>query len=843
MGILESTGSSHGTSSLISVIIASIQQRRNPGVEKKNRHEKQILHMMGNAHIDPVWQWRWEEGRQEAIDTCRAALDRMEETQDFTFCRSSAAIYEWIETYDPELFDAIRKRIEEGRWHVVGGWWVQPDCNIPGGEALVRQALYAKLYFLEKFGKEVQCGYNVDTFGHAGSLPQILSKAGILYYCFFRPDPHEMRLPKTVFWWRSMDGSKVLASRAPGHYGTGPWEIEERIREAARGIEPELGEGMCFYGVGNHGGGPTKKNIECIQRLRDDPSLPELEFSSPENFFQRIQEKANLLPVVEQELQHHAPGCYSVHSRLKAANRHLEWALCWAEKISSFAEILCEEPYPQEGLTRSWKKLLFNQFHDILAGTSIRASYEDSMADYDEVRCVAQDATRTGRARISGKINCPGQGRPMIVYNPLSAPRRDIVEVEVTWPRQTNTLRVVDDQDNEVPCQQIFSAISGRGMAVRLAFLAEMPALGYRAYRVVEGEPSSGQGHLKAGHGYLENQRIRLAWNTPGEGILHLIWKDKGIDLLHGPGCVLTVLRDPSDTWSHAVKGYKDPTGSFQLMEASLLECGPVRCTARLVSQYGVSVLTQDISLYDGMDRVDVHAILDYSGQHEVLKLCVPVALKDPEATFEIPYGVAVREREGQEEPFQKWVDLSGTGEQGPMGLAVLNDSKYGCDVKDSEIRVTLQRSPIYCFHDPARVEPQQQYEYMDQGRGEFRYSLLPHEGDWRTGAVPFQSHCLNQPLTAREEPAHEGGLPSTLSFASFDSDSILIETVKRSEKGNRYVLRAHETHGKATKATLTFLGKKVAETSFHPCEIKTWLLNRQKEWTAIETDLLERPL
>jgi len=805
--------------------------------------KKKTLHMIGNAHIDPVWQWRWEEGRQETLDTCRAALDRMKETEDFIFCRSSAATYEWIETYDPELFEAIREKIQEGRWHIVGGWWVQTDCNIPSGEAMVRQALYAKLYFLEKFGVEVKCGYNVDTFGHAGSMPQLLAKAGLSYYCFFRPGPHEMELPKTVFWWESLDGSRVLASRAPGHYGTGPDEIEERIRKAAEGIEPELGEGMCFYGVGNHGGGPTKKNIECIQRLRKEKDLPEIVFSSPERFFDGILDKAQELPVVSEELQHHAPGCYSVHSELKAMNRRLEIALCQAEKVSSFAEILCGERYPQENLTRSWKKVLFNQFHDILAGTSLRASYEDTMADYDEVRCVARDAIRTGSARLAGAISCEGEGRPTVVTNPVSAKRRDIVEVEVTWPRQTDVLKVVDDQGEDVPCQKVSSAIAGRGMAVRLAFMAEVPGLGYRTYRVVAGEPSKQAGSLKAGEDYIENERVRLSWKVPGEGILRLLWKEREVDLLADPGAVLQVMDDPSDTWSHDIKGYGDPKASFQLIDASIVECGPVRCTVRWVSQYGSDVLIQDISVYEGLDRVDVSAALDYQGKHEALKLCVPVAVNDPEATFDIPYGFAVREREGQEEPFQKWVDLSGTAGDQPMGLAVLNDGKYGCDVKDNEIRMTVSRSSIYCFHDPAQVNPQNRYEYMDQGKGYFRYSLLPHEGDWHTGGVPFQSHCLNQPLMAREEPSHAGSFPAVQSFASFDAENILIETVKRAEIGEGYILRAVETHGISTQATLSFLGSVLAETAFRPCELKTWRIEKETDWAAVETDLLERPL
>src|SRR5215211_2083865 len=232
------------------------------------------LHMIGNAHIDPVWLWQWQEGFHEVKASFRSALDRMKEFPDFTFVASSAAFYEWVEGSDPVMFAEIQQRVREGRWGIVGGWWVEPDCNIPAGESFVRHGLYAQRYFKEKFGVIARTGFNVDSFGHAGTLPQILKKSGLDYYVFLRPMPHEKGLPSRLFWWQSDDGSRVLAFRIPFEYLSWGKEVETHARRCADEMKEPVDEFLCFYGVGDHGGGPTITNIESIQRLDTDPQFP-----------------------------------------------------------------------------------------------------------------------------------------------------------------------------------------------------------------------------------------------------------------------------------------------------------------------------------------------------------------------------------------------------------------------------------------------------------------------------------------------------------------------------------------------------------------------------------------
>src|SRR5680860_42565 len=350
------------------------------------------MHMIGNAHIDPVWLWDWTEGFHEVVASFRSALDRLDESDDFTFVSSSAVFYAWIERHDPAMFERIKERIEEGRWEIVGGWWLQPDCNIPSGESFVRQALYGQRYFLEKFGHMAKVGYNVDSFGHTAMLPQLLRKSGLDAYVFMRPAPHELGLPSRLFWWESPDGSRVLTYRLPFEYCTWGEELDKHVRRCAGELRDPVDEIMCFYGVGNHGGGPTRQNIESIRRLNEDPDLPDLTFSTPDRYFAAVRERGWDLPVVHHDLQHHASGCYAAHSGVKAWNRRAESALVMAETFGALAASQTGRE-PTEDLAHAWHGVLFNQFHDILAGTSLRSAYDDAHDLYGEALAIGGPST------------------------------------------------------------------------------------------------------------------------------------------------------------------------------------------------------------------------------------------------------------------------------------------------------------------------------------------------------------------------------------------------------------------------------------------------------------------
>ena len=818
-------------------------------VKREGADQKHVLHLIGNAHIDPVWMWRVEEGRQEVIDTCRAALERIEDTPGFIFCRSSAAVFEWLRDHQPELLLKIAEQVAAGRWALVGGWWVQPDCNIPCGESLVRQALYGKRLLEELFGVEVRAGYNVDTFGHAGSLPQILSKCGLDYYVFFRPGPHEKELPATVFWWQSADGSRVLASRPPGHYGTGPEEIEERIRECADGVIAELGHGMCFYGVGNHGGGPTKQNLACIARLSEDPELPRLEFSTPERFFDAVRDRADCLPVVADDLQHHARGCYSAVSHIKKGNRKAEIALLQAEKLAACAAELADMPYPRKRLTRGWKHVLFNQFHDILAGTSVRPACERTREDHGEALRAGRVTIQRVMSHVGARTRTAGPGWPVILWNSVSWPRDGVAETEVVWPRPDTELKVVNAAGREVPAQTLELVGSGRGYIARVAFRAQVPALGYSVCRVVSGTPSEDASAVRATPNVLENEHLRVTIDAE-TGWLAGIWdKDHGVEALGDAGDVAVVLADDSDTWSHGVDSFRDEIGAAMISGLpEVVEAGPVRAKVRVWSRWADSVIERELSLCQGSRVLRVDMTVDWQEKHQMLKVAFPLAIDRPTATYEIPYGTVVRATNGEEEPGQKWIDVTGTASAGSdsrrYGVSLLNDCKHAFDVMGSELRMTVLRSPIYAFHDPRQREPGRRYDYTDQGVQTLTYAVVPHAGTWKQAGIPRAAWELNSPLGAWEEPAHDGPLPDRLSFLELRCRNAIAEVVKRAEDDDDLVVRCYETDGRKGRGNLCLQGKSVAQLSFDPFEIKTLKLSRTaRGWRATEVDMLERPL
>ncbi|MEI6916330.1 MAG: alpha-mannosidase, partial [Armatimonadota bacterium] len=354
-----------------------------------------VLHAIGNSHIDPVWLWRWNEGLESIRSTFRSALDRLNEYPDFVFTTSSAAFFDQLEHVEPEMLEDIKARVKEGRWEIVGGWWVEPDCNIPCGESLVRQALYGQTYFQKTFGVMAKIGFNPDTFGHPGTLPQILEKAGLDYYAFLRPMQNEKILDGPVFRWRSVDGSEVLASRIERAYCT--WfddetQLEEHVQINHNARPSYLKDYTVWYGVGNHGGGPTKKNLDVLAAHGDKE--PVVKLSSLNGYFESIERELKsaevgiALPEVTEELQHHARGCYSVHSEVKRLNRKTEHLLITAEKFASVACALLGREYPLDKLTSAWHGLLYNQFHDILAGSSLSEGYDDARDLYGHSRTI-----------------------------------------------------------------------------------------------------------------------------------------------------------------------------------------------------------------------------------------------------------------------------------------------------------------------------------------------------------------------------------------------------------------------------------------------------------------------
>ena len=794
------------------------------------------LHMIGNAHLDPVWLWNWQEGYQENKATMKSALDRMDEFDDFIFTSSSAQFYEWIEENEPEMFERIRQRVKEGRWVICGGWWIQPDCNIPSGESFARHGLIAQNYFLEKFGVMAKTGYCVDSFGHNAMLPQILKKSGMDNYVFMRPDPNEKTdLPARCFIWEAPDGSRVKAFRIPFAYCT--WDnCEEKIQLTKAEYSEGNDQMMCFYGVGNHGGGPTIEMINRIKRIQKEEKELEIVFSDPDTYFKEVADCD--LPVVKDELQHHSPGCYTAEGMIKRMNRRAESALFTAEALSVVAQNLGKKADSSE-LTKAWKDVLFNQFHDTLAGSAIESAYDEARNQLGEAMAIANRCTNQATNGISFGINIPLDPSkfPLVIFNPNSWDVTAPVEFENGMFRNAlhmDEVVICDIDGNRVEHQFVAPAsrVQGRN---RITFIAQVPALGYAVYFATKSDDIP-KNEVKEDDPFLiENDKLKVSFDEKTGCIRSITDIETGKEVLTDSSYV-AVMEDLNDTWGHRLRKLDTEIGRFELVSSKVADNGPVRKAVQFISKYAGSTLTQVFSLYEGEKQVHVKSKLNWQGHMKAVKMLFPAALEETsKAVAEIPYGYIEKNKLGLEEPMQRWVDLSDE----TYGLSILNDCKNGVDFTGNRIGITVLRSPVYAHHQPYELheEDEDEYSFMDQGISEFNYIVKPHAGSWKTAGTVKEALLLNQPLVTMFETFHDGNLPQKNSFLKIDADNIIMTALKRPLHGEGMIIRFYEAIGQATSTRVDLMGTGCA-IDFKPFEIKTFHVSNDGSWK--EVNLLE---
>lgn len=796
------------------------------------------VYMIGNAHIDPVWLWRWQEGLAETLATCRSALDRMDEFPDFVFTRADAATYRWIEQAAPDMFEDIKRRVAEGRWSVVGGWWEQADCNIPCGESFVRHELYGKRYFGEEFGIDVSVGYNVDSFGHNAGLPQILAKAGIGFYVFMRPGVREKELPGSVFIWEGRDGSRVLAHRLLEPYCTGAEDVAEHIRMAIESRLEGSRTAACFYGVGNHGGGPTRESIELILSMqRDNKYGAEPVFGTLEQFFGDIESEKLDLPIVRGDLQHHAVGCYTAHIEFKRLNHRAECRLIAAEKYSAMAKMLTSHKFPKDVFAEAWRSVLFNQFHDVLAGTSIEPAYDDARDEVGGAIAVAEREIAFALAKIAGYVNTQGEGSPYVVFNPNS--------FEVVSPifidSNLNSARDINGRMFHLQkVSQVFESTAGRDAKV---FVDSLPAFGWKLYYLGDWNASV-QSNLRI---LRDDEKSSLCVSN---GLITIVADDQlgaikqirderlGCDLLRSP-VSLVVMEDLSDTWSHGVERFDKEIGRFVGNAWHVVENGSVRTVIRSESSFGDSRLWTDVLLYDGLPYTEVRIVCDWHEKHKMLKFELPFDLKDVTVETEASYAFVLKDADGVEEPCQRWVSLMGECGGSKVCVSVINDGTYGYDAFGGRLRMSLVRSPIYAFHDPRKVEFDKYYRYLDQGLHSWRFIILPSSFGFRSYDTIECSATLNIPPEVVETYRHNGILPAENSLISVDAPNVIVCVVKECEDDDSIVVRMLETCGNLSNVVLNVFGHKFV-VHIEPWELKTFKIVGD---AILEVDLLERSL
>ncbi|HQY92790.1 glycoside hydrolase family 38 C-terminal domain-containing protein [Caldilinea sp.] len=817
---------------------------------------KTVVHMIGQAHLDPVWLWRWTEGRAEALGTSQSAVDRLAEYPDFHFTRGESQVYAWIEAENPALFAQIQQLIADGRWHVVNGMVIQPDMNLPSGESFVRQVLLGKRYMRQQLGVEPTIAYCVDSFGHAGTLPQILRKCGFDGFVFMRPGPHEKELPANVFWWQGPDGSRILTFRIAEAYTTRGEEQEGHILAAVAAKPEVLDATMCFFGVGNHGGGPTKAQIENIMALAkkhgDGETALDIRFSWPDAYFDAIHAQAAALPTVADELQYHAVGCYSVNSALKRAHRQAENRLLLAERLGVMARLWADKPTPQTKLDELWRTLAFNQFHDTLGGSSLKVAEDDAIAELTGLAAAAEMlADDAGRA-IASRIDASGPGATVVFFNPAAQSATTSLEYEpwTGWEHwDERGWGLVDDEGQPVLYQDIdpIEALSEpKGRIRRLLFATTLPACGYRLFRFAPGLPRADApvNTLRVTETELENERLHIRLDPQSGAIVSCLDKRAGLELV-GPGGwnVGEVIDDPSDTWSHGVQRYGAALGSFGDATITVGERGPLRVSLLVERSYGASRWQQQILLGRGESAITIRNWLTWLEPWRLVKLSCDVNTPAPQAVHDVPFGWLERPCDGHEVPTHMWMDVSGPAaeERQIVGLGLLNDGKYGCDVSGSTLRLTVLRCVPYAYHEPHPFGARQRYDWVDQGSQEFTVVLRPHVGDWRASDMVARARTLNQPPLPVTMHSHPGDLPRQAEMASLDSRDVEVTAIKAAEDGNGFIVRVADVHGRGAGFTLTWLGQPFA-LEVAPFEVATVRLSEQAgQWRMQQCDMLER--
>ena len=691
-----------------------------------------IVHFIVNSHLDPVWLWKREQGIDEVLSTARTACELLDEYPELHITRGEAWFYEIIENYAPALFERIRAHVAAGRWHIVGGWYVQPDCNLASPETFRKHGEISCRYFKEKFGVTVQTGYNVDSFGHCAMLPSFYAENGIKNYIFMRPSSAEMTLPANDFIWRAPDGAEVLTSRIITHYATYIKYNRSHLESVLEQADPKIGHVMCFWGLGDHGGGPFREEIDWILQHKNDFPGVEFRFSHPDAYFEAVRASGKKLPVIEGELQHHAIGCYSAYSRIKREVRKTENTLINLDRFLSPAK-----------RDEAWKKVLFATFHDIHAGSSVKSGYADVEDSLGAARDMAYEAFLKWSRRKNQTLP-PALRQRIIFDNPSAGPFRGFVtfppSLAECW-KYGEPVSFYDTDGTPYPVQQIPSEESTNS---RFAFIFPLQ-IPPRARKILEldYEDPVITGSVQANRNTLKNDDISV--KTGKIGIVSL--RQDGVEFLAAPPEAV-VYPDPSDTWTHSVSGYTAaPVSRFrQKGKWQSKITGPLY--SELVAETkddGGNTLNWYCGVFDGVPGIRLRLRLNWHSPQQLLKLHIKPAFNVEKRIDGIPGALLERALNGEEYPIFNRMTLAGNGHT----LTLISSEIFSADVQpDGTARLTLIRSPYFAHHDPYTPEPFARNGITDLGEHDFTLTILP---DAAEDVITDQLRSLKEPVYCSE--------------------------------------------------------------------------------------------
>ncbi|WP_013323571.1 alpha-mannosidase [Gloeothece verrucosa] len=778
--------------------------------------KERSLNLLGHAHLDMAWLWPVNETWHVAQRTFESVLNLQKDYPHLTFCHTSPALYEWIEKNRPDLFKAIREAHKAQSWEVLGGMWVEPEVNLVSGESLVRQLLYGQRYIKEKFGAITKIAWLPDSFGFSGQLPQIFKQAGIDYFVTGKLHWNDTtKFPYSWFWWESPDGTKLLTLMSPpnvaGVMDTNPITMSNYAIDWER--QTGLKTAFWLPGVGDHGGGPTRDMLEVAYRWQQSPFFPEIKFTQASEYLSAISHQSSKnnkdlerLPVWKDELylEFHR-GCYTTHADQKNSNRQSEKLLYEAELWATLASVIIPNySYPKTELEAAWKKGLFNQFHDILPGTSIPEVFEDANQTWQEVQQTGKQILDHSLRTIASQIIFPRpphpNAKPILIFNSLNWERSELVAVDVV----SDAWGIYDLAGNPLPCQY--------SVDNKLLFLAAIPSIGYRLYWLCPAEPLNlkAQNLELAEEFILENEKLRVIINDHTGDINSIFDKIQQREILKEPGNQLQAYQDQGQYWDawNIDPNYKQyPLPPSQLKSIQYLEKGPLQWRVRVIRVIGNSQFSQDYILQTDSPILKIETSVVWQETHVLVKANFRLNLDNDYSTYEIPCGTIKRPTRPQtpseqakwEVPALHWADITDQSLQ--YGVSLLNNCKYGYDASPDGLSLSLLRSPNW-------PDPQ-----ADRETHHFSYALYPHAGTWEAAKTVHRGYEFNLPLQVVCDErlgvtncnASSYLLAASGSLLKLGADNLVLMAFKRAEEEtNSLVLRFFESYGQMSELSFT---------------------------------------
>lgn len=798
---------------------------------------KDTIQVVGHAHMDMNWLWTYSETMKMCNDNLRQTVAFMDEFPDFTMIQSQAAVYRFVEMADPPLFKRIQEYVKKGRLELGGGSWVEGDENLPSGEAISRSFLLGQRFFQSRFGKIAQVGWLPDNFGHSSQMPQILKLAGCDYFYFFRCKPY-----KGTFWWVGSDSSKVLCYANDNYNG----KITPELKDEVDKYSPGKRRILQITGVGDHGGGPTRANIELIHKLDQTPDYPSVKFTTAGDFFKKSETEMDGRPTHHGEMQFACEGCYTNVSDIKEGNRSSENSLYSSEFFHTL-RWLNGDKYPAEEFRELWTTIAFNQFHDILPGTAINESNKETVARYTDVLRKSTDLRDNAFRKMADEVKFKtGLGQPVVAYNLQPLKRTAIVEATVysheapftVKPKGSGdfygaknitpidkgqgnvpTVLVRDGSGKIYPAQVVWAKTTPPGFTSKVRFVVnDFPAGGYKTFYVDVTKPGEYNEPIPFKDQTFETDYFKIKFDMKTGNIVSLYDKRNNTENVK-PGGQLNALRMYLPRKKSGTGGWtldKNPIIEHvtEVKSVKIVEDGPVKACVEAVKTWGRSRFVERTTLYRAYPRIDYDMEVHWletssdSTQAPMLRAIFPLSFQNPKFYCQVPFEVIERqadgktgnksatapsdittENDGQEVPAQKWADVS----DNENGIALLNRSKYGYSYHNGELRLTLMRASSN--HDL----------YPNLGIFNINYALYPHSGDWTNG-VWREGDDYNLPVYAAEPPSlalvkEHATRPEEASFFSVQPANIALTGVKQSEDGKSLIVRVVETEGKETTA------------------------------------------